>query len=324
MTSRPFRYAAAVFLPAILAAAQLAAADSGSDPTTEGSPLPSSSTPAGDKRAFQRIRSWSDSQLRWLYDNIVVDPQNRNQFKVKPEPHIRDLVSSDYSRLDLRMFYGFDRRIEGELAFGNYFPSPWKHGDRVGVAYLDAVARYRWIPHADPTGRATAGVEAFHPIGDVPKDLSDGVNRYTAFCSYARASTRIKNFQEFLNLSYTVITASEAIGTIADDEPQDDFFSAGGGFLRNIGRITYGISLAWDHTTGEHLNFVTVTPSLMFDVPAEYTSWLPGQWQVGASYSAKRYRDVIDTAFRLRVRWLVGSSELKRFFGLKKKNRPPN
>jgi hypothetical protein len=280
--------------------------------------------PAPEESTFQRIRSWSDVQLHTLYENVIVDPQDRHSFKLKPQPHARDVVSADYTRLDMRLFYGFAKKVEGEVAFGNYFATPGKDGTHTGIAYIDAIARYRWTPNMDPTGKATSGIEIYHPISTAPDTLTDGVNRYTAFCSYARTSTRIQNFQEFFNLSYTVIMPSAAAGVIPEDAPQNDFFTAAVGELRNRGPFTYGISVAWDHVTqGPREDFITLTPSITVEIPRSYTFNCPGQWQLGLSWAVRRFGGETDTNFRVRVRWLVKMSDIKNAWKHREANAAP-
>lgn len=266
---------------------------------------------AEQRKAMQHVRSWSDAQLQALYENIIVDPQDLHEFKVKPQPRLRDLISSDFTRLDLRFFYGFAKKFEVEVSAGSYVPSPYTEGSRSGFGFVTTTARYRWTPDMDPTGTATSGVEVYHPISTVPDGMTDGVNRYNAFLSYARTSTRIKNFQEFFNLSYTAIVESAAPGVIPDDAPKDDFFTAATGVLRNRGPFTYGVSLSWSHVMMHpRADFITVTPSVNIDVPPAYTLNCPGKWQLGVSCAMRHFESEFDAKFRVRVRWIVRLSDI--------------
>lgn len=286
------------------------------------SPIPTAPAPALDleleaeaeaqMNAFSRLRSWSDERLRAFYENIIVDAQDRHKFGARPQPHFGDLIHSDYTRLSLRYFYGFADKVEGEATFDNYFPTPGRGAHGIGFTQIITAVRYRWVPSFDPTGKATTGFKFNYPMHGTPDGFTEGVNRFSLFTSYARTSTWIPNFQEFFNLSYTVITPSGAIGSIASDLPQNDHLSVSLGWLRQRGNFTYGFTVGDEYVTdGPPVNFFTFTPTVMVSIPGRHIFRLPGEFQVGTSLAIKRYSDNTDYEFRIRVRWYVKVKELK-------------
>ncbi|BET66962.1 hypothetical protein ASA1KI_18800 [Opitutales bacterium ASA1] len=274
---------------------------------SDGDASPSAvETPNPEEGTLQRLWKWSDTRVRGIFEAILPDTQERKTLRLSVQPHFSDLLREDHVRFPVGLIYGFNRRTEGEFEVEPYFANPFKDGEDAGVANLRLSFKRRWTPSIDQTVDAAAGFVVVRPIPGSPYELTDGVNRYSVFTTFARPSPTIPNLEAFLNLSYDVLVPSSAEGEIREYEPKDDFarIVLGGLYKRNA--LTYGLSLGWAHTfDGEETNFVTVTPSVVYDVPSRFTFNSRGQWQIGAAIAARRYGDETDIDLRVRVRWRI-------------------
>jgi hypothetical protein len=107
-------------------------------------------------------------------------------------------------------------------------------------------------------------------------------------------------------VSYDVITESDALGFIPEDEPQDDFVEIITGFVRQREKFQYGLSLGWAYEVqGPNHNFFTVTPSVLYDIPPRYIFNSPGRWQLGLAVEGKRFGSETDVSVRVRGRWVI-------------------
>jgi hypothetical protein len=284
-------------------------ADSGDDEVRE---LPEQQVDGKpDLSAWSRIRRWSDTRVRGVFDIILPDTQERRTWRLTFQPHFRDLISADYVRLPVGLIYGFNRRAEGEIDVDGFVANPFRGADDnavprsdAGISNIRTNFKYSWAPPVDRTISAASGVQWVRPIPSSPAALNEGVNRYSIYTTFARPSPFIPNLESFLNLSYDFITGSSALGEIPDDEPQDDFVKAATGVLYHRGPATWGLAVSWAHTVdGERTNFVTLTPSVIYDVPQRLTFNSPGRWQIGAALEGLRHGSENDVSLRVRVRW---------------------
>lgn len=270
------------------------------------SELPEERLAAGETNVIQRLWTWSDTRVRGIFEDILPDTQERRTWRLSVQPRVRDLINGDYLRVPAGVIYGFNQRTEGELEVDGYLANPFKDGVGNGFSNLRLNLKRRWSPGLDSTVAAATGVQVVRPIPSSPAELNQGVNRYSVYFTFARPSPTIRNMEAFLNLSYDLITPSSAGGVIPEDEPQDDFFRIGTGALYRTGALTYGLALGWAHTVDGHItNFLTLTPSVIYDVPSRYTFNSPGRWQIGAAVEAKRYGNENDLELRVRARWFV-------------------
>ncbi len=274
----------------------------GADPSDAGA----SPTQPEAENAFQRLWTWSDTRLRGVFEAILPETQERRTFRLSVSPHFSDFLREDHVRLPFGVVYGFNRTTEGEVEIEPYFENPFKDGETSGIANLRFAYKHRWTPPSDRMVEAATGFSIVRPVPGAPYDLTEGMNRYSVYATFARPSPTIENLEGFINISYDFLVPSSAEGEIRKDDPQDDFGQIVGGVLYRKKTVTYGLSLGWAHTfDGEETNFVSVTPSIIYDLPRRYTLNMRGQWQVGAAVEAKRYGDKTDIDVRMRVRWQI-------------------
>lgn len=259
--------------------------------------------------AWRRMWRWSDARVRGVFDVILPDTQERRTWRLTFQPHFRDVISADYVRLPVGLIYGFNRRTEGEIEVDGYLANPFQSDTGVprsdaGIANVRTNFKYRWTPTLDPAVSAASGIEWVRPIPSSPEALNQGVNRYSVYSTFARPSPNIPNLDGFVNLSYDFITGSSALGHIPEDEPQDDFVKTATGVLYRRGPATWGLAVSWAHTVdGMARDFVTLTPSVIYDVPPKFAFKSPGKWQVGAAVEGLRYGNENELSLRVRVRW---------------------
>jgi hypothetical protein len=259
-----------------------------------------------NQNALQRFWTWSDARVRGLVDYMLPDTQERSTLRFSLSPRMGDFVRKDHIRLPMSLTYGLSKVAEIEAGFDPYFPNPFKDGHGTGAANLRAAMKVKWQPAMDTSIRAATGVRLVHPLSSAPYDFNDGVNRYSFYQTLARPSPWNPNLEGFVNLSYDFITPSTADGAIDEDDPQNDFYQIGAGWLMRKKHMSYGLSVAYAHTTdGVGTSFTTVTPNVIFDVPSRFVFNSPGQWQLGAAIEGKRYGDDNELSVKVRVRWNV-------------------
>ncbi|MGH8020099.1 MAG: hypothetical protein ACREIA_17835 [Opitutaceae bacterium] len=296
----------------VLAAGFASAAESNSTPAGRtGFPYDTSanagiSTQPEEAGALRRLWTWSDARLRGIFEAILPETQERRTLRLSVSPHFSDFLREDHVRLPLGVVYGLNRSTEAEIEVEPYFANPFKDGQTSGFANLRFAFKHRWTPPTDRMVDAATGFSIVRPVPGSPYDLTQGVNRYSLYATFARPSRTIENLEGFFNISYDFLVPSSAVGEIREDDPHDDFGQILGGVLYRKKAVTYGLSLGWAHTfDGEETNFITVTPSIIYNLPRRYTFNMRGQWQVGAAVEAKRYGDKTDIDVRVRVRWLI-------------------
>ncbi len=256
--------------------------------------------------ALARIWQWSDARVRNIFDYILPDTQERRTWRWSLQPRFGDFLHHDYVRFPMELTYGFNHRTEGTFGLDPYLANPFRDGHGSGIANLNGGLKYRWEPSFDPVARAATGVLVVHPVASAPYDFNDGMNRYSVYTTFSRPNPRWADVEHFVNLSYDLLTPAAAQGKIDEDEPQDDFVKIGTGVLWHNKRLTYGLAIGMSQTVdGVSTTFTTLTPSIVYDVPARYTFHSPGQWQVGTAIDCKRYGDETAFDFKLRVRWDV-------------------
>ncbi len=254
--------------------------------------------------AIGRLWRWSDTRVRDIFDTILPDTQERRTWRLNVEPRIGDITGRDHVRVPVGVTYGFNKRTEGELEVEPYFDNPFGDGGRNGIAHFRGNLKRQWKSRIDDSVAAASGFRFSIPTASVPEELSHGVNRYSVYTTFSRPSPTIRDLEAFLNLSYDVLTESRAAGRIREEYPQDDFSSVTIGTLYRRGRLTYGLALAWEHTfDGPTTNYLTLKPSVVFEVPKKYTLKSPGQWLLGTALELKRYGNEYDVGVKLRVRW---------------------
>lgn len=259
-----------------------------------------------EESVWRRWIRWSDARMRGVFDVILPETQEKRTWRVSVQPHFNDIIDNDHVRLPVNVVYGFSSRFEGEFGVDPYFTNPFRDGHGNGVANYRTHFKYRWTPGDDSSITAASGVQWVHPVASSPADLNEGVNRYSIYTSFARPSPTIPNLDAFLTLSYDFLAPSSAQGWIDEEDPQDDFVKVSTGVLYRKREFTYGLALSWAQTVdGGQRTFISITPSVIYDVPRRFTSATSGRWQVGAAVEALRHGADNELGLRVRVRWLV-------------------
>jgi hypothetical protein len=256
--------------------------------------------------SLQQWWRWSDSQMRGVFDLFLPDTQEKRTWRFTLDARLGDLFKHQHVRVPVGWIYGFNKRTEGSIELEPCLPNVFKDGSGSGFSNIRAGLKYAWQPKILGMKSAAIGTQATWPIDGSPIQFNDGVDRYSTYVTLARPSTRIKNLEQILNVSYDLVTPSSATGSIPPDEPQDDFFKIAIASLYRREHVTWGLTLSWAHTVdGPSADFFAITPSVVFDVPSRFTLKSPGRWQLGTAVETKFFDDTMDVSLRLRVRWLV-------------------
>jgi hypothetical protein len=247
-------------------------------------------------------------RLRGVFDPVLPDTQERKTWRLSLQPRFGDITRNDHIRIPVGFIYGFNARTDGEIEFEGYLANPLEDGTGAGISNVRGTLKRLWTPGFDPTMKAAVGVGFECPIEGSPYWLVDGVNRYTTFVTFSRPSSKRLNMETFLNLTYEVLVPSSADGVIPYDRPQDDFVQITTGLLYRRDPFAYGLSLGWEHTVdGMPMDFYTITPSIIYDVPRRFSFKRPGRWQLGTAVEVRHWESETDVSVRLRVRWLSDS-----------------
>lgn len=226
-------------------------------------------------------------RLRGIFDPSLPDTHPRNALRLSFDPSFGDLVRRDTLRLPFELRYGLTDNWEVSAEAETYFAHGFGSGDFMdegGLANVRLNTKYGWRAFHGEGWDAAVGVEYLRPIGEPPRELTDGLEHIRPFVTFAYRLKTIPDVRVFWGLSADFVSHTSMPYVRRVNEMGDDSQRITGGFVWERGLIAYTFE-AWYETTRLsgpiERDLVAIRPGVVWVVPQRYTSWVGGQWQLG-------------------------------------------
>lgn len=221
-------------------------------------------------------------------------------------PQFGDVVHRDYLRLRTGVRYAFNEHLEAGaeiVPFLDNFGGGGRGGG--GIAEYRLGAKLAWRNLLRPYADTAFGVAVAIPAPGAPEDLTIGTTRCSPYVTFSRDLRRMPGLGSFLTVGYEFFDTDPASGRIARYRPQHDNLSVTPGIMLHRAPWHYTLASTWRSTVlagGAH-DYVSLLPSISYEVPARWFPSLPGRVVVGAGYEAIFFGGETEHRFTTRLRW---------------------
>jgi hypothetical protein len=207
-------------------------------------------------------------------------------FRLQFNPRFGDLIRRDYIRVPTGVRWAYNDRTEF-YAEAEAFAA---HGlanntaDGYGIGELRFGARYlfRHFPWRDY--ETSVGLNLEFPVGNPPRDLTDGRNHYSPYFVTQRRLRLHPKWTVFTGLSADFVSDSAyAPLNLGVNATKDHSVSLNSGAIYDLGAVKWTLQTTYTTTAlaGVDEHFFTIRPSVLWWVPRKYTLNSKTQWIVG-------------------------------------------
>jgi len=260
-------------------------------------PDPEVARPTVDDQDAVAIDGIFDFQLPKILDYAAL------RFTVTP--HWSDFLRQDVVRLPFKVRYSFSRHFEGSFEMEPYFDNFGGHGPGgVGVAEYTFGAKYAWNALLQPYVDTALGATVVLPAPGAVPSTNLGTTTFNPYVVFSRDWQRVRDLSSFLNLECEIFDSDPAPGKIAY-RPSKDNFSITPGVVLHRAPWHYTMAVSWRSTllAGDNQNYVSLLPSVTWEVPTRLTRTIGGRWVAGLGYEAIFYDGGVEQRLTGRLKW---------------------
>lgn len=258
----------------------------------------------------------SDITVRGVFTSELPDLGAKHSFRLTWHPHLGDLTKHDYLRAGMGLKYVLSSRTELRAATTGYFSHGLKDTgffEEVGFGSLQFEAKYRFKQKLFGKWDSAIGGRYFTPINDPPVYFTDGLERWSAFSTFARSLEQRPDIRVFWGLGVDLLREESPFGRISKNALREDNHSLSGGFILDRGRIHYTLETKWITTrllSSKEEDVLEVRPGIVWELgrPRENGK---ARWLLGLSLSSSFGPDGDNYSVGTRLR---GDFDLKRLF----------
>ncbi len=260
-----------------LAAALAAALPARAQPTAAEAPPPEPT----------RLFGW---RVGGLFDVDLPRFDPPGTFRLQFNPRVSDLVRRSYLRVPTGVRWTVNDRVELH-AEAEAFATHGLDDDTsagYGIGELRFGAR-RLIEHwPRPDFASSVGVNVELPVGDPPRDLTDGRNHIGPYLVTEHRLARHPKWTVFGGVSADLVSASSVPLNLGRNATKDDSIALNAGATYDLGQVKWTLQTTYATTAiaGIDEHFLTVRPSVLWWVPRRYTLNSDTQWIVGIGLRA--------------------------------------
>lgn len=207
-------------------------------------------------------------------------------FRLQFNPRFSDLLRRDYLRVPTGVRWSLNDRTElyGEIeAFAAHgLEDDTSAGYGIGEVRLGGRYLYRNLPW--PGYDTSVGANFEFPVGNPPRDLTDGRNHFSPYFVTQRRLPHHPKWTVFSGLSLDLVTDSAyAPLNLGRNATKDDSISLNSGAIYDLGQLKWTLQTTYTTTaiSGIDEHFFTIRPSVLWWVPRNYTFNSKTQWIVG-------------------------------------------
>jgi len=245
-------------------------------------------TPAHPKSEPENPEEFS--RVQGLFDVDLPKTVERLRPKLIIHPHFGDFLHRSYLRLPVAVRFGLSDHLELNAEVESYLAHGLKgHGPGYGLDRLSLGAKYQWQHWLRPEVDVSTGFNASFPVGRPPLDLTDGYTHFEPYVTFSRRWPEYPRLTPFVSLGTDLMWPSSVPGTFARNDAHSHSMGVSGGFLYDRDTLKYTLVFS-DWTTsllgrGSH-QFVSVNPSVLWQLPRALTLYSDGRWIFGVGVKA--------------------------------------
>lgn len=207
-------------------------------------------------------------------------------FRLQFNPRFGDLIRRDYIRVPTGVRWAYNDRTEfyaeAEAFAAHGLANNTSDGYGIGELRFGARYLYRHFPWRDY--ETSVGLNLEFPVGNPPRDLTDGRNHYSPYFVTQRRLRLHPKWTVFTGLSADFVADSAyAPLNLGVNATKDHSVSLNSGAIYDLGAVKWTLQTTYTTTAlaGVDEHFFTIRPSVLWWVPRKYTLNSKTQWIVG-------------------------------------------
>lgn len=210
------------------------------------------------------------------------ETQDKGTFELSFSPKFEDGIKRDVIRYHIRGLYGITDNLDvrAEIVFynGNFARDEWDSG--LSNALLGTRYKFKEWPNFMNI-RSAVGFNFLFPLGNPPRKVVDRYSRLQPYITFSRFLDRNPRVLLYSNLRFTFIADTPFREKPSKSRPNDSLRLTIGG-MYNTTNLKYVLETAYYTTEigGGGKNTVFLSPGIVWNVPQEHTSFLPGRFQL--------------------------------------------
>ena len=271
---------------------------------TDSLPLGAAEAPNG--KGETTVDDQDAISLRDIFDFQLPKIIRPESLRFTLNPSFGDLVHKDYVRIRTGARYAFTKHVEASAEIVTYLDNFGGNGTGgPGISEYRLGTKLAWHTFLHPYVDTAFGVTVAIPAPGAPERLTIGTTRCTPYLTFSRDLKTLRGLGAFLNVGYEFFDSDPEPGRIAIYRPQHDNLIVTPGVVlhRTPWHYTLATSLRTTALDGPSHEYVSIIPSVSFEVPAHWTPGIPGRFVVGAGYEAIFYGSEIEHRITSRIRW---------------------
>lgn len=258
--------------------------------TTRAQPESAEGTPISD----------DELRIKGVFESSLPGTERKHALKLTFRPRVGDFTRYDHMRVPLGLRYGLSERWEISGEIEGYFSHGL--GDRplfedIGLLQWSLGTKYNWGTALWPGWEIATGLEYSMPLGSPPIEITDGLEHYAPFVTFAHRLDRLPGVRVFWGVSADLVAATGIAGRLKDNQLGDDSLKLSGGFVWDHGDFSYTLegSVASTRLWGQlDRDVYTLQPGVIWRVPRRFTPGSRGQWLLGFGLRSSHGPDGFD------------------------------
>ncbi len=263
---------------------------------------------AGASPAGSRQISDDELRIRGVFESSLPGTERKHALKFVFHPHFGDFTQRDELRIPLGLRYGLTARweISGDLeAYFSHGLGDHTFFDEAGFSLLRFGTKYHWDTSPWDGWDTAAGIDYTMPVGNPPLDITDGLEHFSPFVTFAHRLDDLPNVRVFWGLGADIVRRSEIQGELKKNQLGDDAQRLTAGFVWDRGDLSYTFeaSVASTRLTGERdRDLFTLQPGVIWRVPQRFTLNSRSQWLLGVGLRSSYGPDGFDYGASAKLR----------------------
>ncbi len=257
-------------------------------------------------------RSTVDDQdavsIRGIFDFQLPKIIRPESLRFTLNPSLGDLTQKDYVRVRTGLRYALTRHCELSAEVLPYIDNFGGKGEGgAGLAEYRFGGKLAWNNLLSQYFDTAFGTTVTMPAPGAPEQLTIGTTRCNPYIALSRDLHAVPGLGAFLNIGYEFFDSDPAPGRIARYRPSRDNLIVTPGVVlhRAPWHYTFATPLRTTGIDGGGREYLSLQPTVSYEVPSRWLPRLPGRLVVGAGYEAIFFGSEVEHRFTSRVRWDV-------------------
>lgn len=246
--------------------------------------------------------------IRGVFDSALPNTLRKYSFKVSLHPHFGDFHRHDSFRIPLDLRYGLTSRLEltlGAESFVDHGFGEKSWGEDYGYSGWHFGAKYHGRFLQDSKWDQIVGFDYATPAGDVPAELTDGLEHFRPFMNFAKQIPGAGSSRIFWGLGLDLVSDSGFAGSEDKNRLMDhsQSFTIGRVWEREKFNFTLESSVATTRLLGRNdRDLITLKPGIIWKVPRRYTFNSRDNWLLGLGIRAEHGHDGFDVGVSVKLK----------------------